>query len=257
MSYDGPKILTLDIETAPAHALIWAQFKQNIANIQIIQPDRVIGVGAKWHHERRVMWKSEYHHSKAEMVEWSRDLFHEADIIVHFNGTTFDVPWLQTEIALADLWEPSPMQQVDMLQVVRKKFRFMSNKLENVVERFGVGLKMQNTGFQMWRDIEVGTDEEKAKAWALMKRYCMQDVRVEEKLYDRILGWIPSHPNMSLYLGHDACRNCGSAELVYEGWSYTSEGRFHRFHCTQCGKWDRSRKRDLGTIQLQAGQVAK
>lgn len=244
---NGPKILTLDIETAPAHVLVFGQYKQNISNIQVIQPDRVIGIGAKWHHEDKVMWKSEYHDSKAEMVQWIRDLLDEADIVVHFNGTTFDMPWIRREIALAGLAIPSPVREVDLLKVVRRQFRFMSNKLENVVRMFGLSPKMDTGGFELWRDIEVGTIAEKAAAWTVMREYCMNDTVIEEELYDFLIGWIPGHPHVGLYREEsedleDVCQNCGSTDLVREGYYYTPLGKYPRFHCRRCGKWGKSKR---------------
>ncbi len=62
-----------------------------------------------------------------------------------------------------------------------------------------------------------------------------------EKVYDRLLPWIKSHPNHNLY-GGDGCPNCGSNRLQKRGFSYTTTGTFQRFQCTNCGSWSKSTK---------------
>lgn len=238
-----PKILTLDIETAPATALVFGQYKQNIGNIQVVKPDRVIAFAAKWHGDKRVMFYSEYHDGRDAMIGAFNDLLNTADIVVHFNGGTFDMPWIRREIALAGLTPFSPVQEVDLLRVVRKQFRFMSNKLENIAKVFGVGLKMETGGFQLWRDIEVGSEEEQAKAWAKMRKYNKQDVVVTEALYDRLLPWIDGHPNVNVYVDDESgCPNCQQHNLRREGYAYTKLGKYPRFQCRDCGKWSRGKK---------------
>lgn len=236
-----PRILTFDLETAPAHVLVFGQYKQNISNVQVIQPDRVISFSAKWHDRRKVIFRSEYHHSRDDMLTTFWTLMDSADIAVHFNGSTFDMPWMRRETALAGLGPWSPVQEVDLLRVVRGRFKFMSNKLENVAKQFGVGEKLPNGGFQLWRDIEVGTAAEKQKAWSLMRRYNIQDTLVEEALYDRLLPWIPSHPHMGLYAddGTNCCARCGGQDLVKRGFAYTGLGKFQQYRCGACGSWSR------------------
>lgn len=241
----GPKVLTLDIETAPATALVFGQWKQDIANVQVVKQDRVIGIGAKWLHEDKVMWRSEYHHGKDVMVKWIRDLLNEADIVVHFNGGTFDMPWIWREIAVMGLTPPAPVREIDLLKVVKKRFRFMSNKLEAIVQWFGVGEKMKHTGFQLWRDIEVGDEVAQRKAWAIMRRYCKQDVKVEEDLYLRLLPYISNHPHVGLYAdlpAENSCANCGSEDLQNRGYQTTKVGKYRRYQCQGCGAWGRYKK---------------
>jgi DNA polymerase elongation subunit (family B) len=252
-THAGPKILTLDIETAPATALVFGQRRQEISNIQVIKPDRILGIGAKWLHEDKVEWRSEYHHGRPVMVKWIRDIISEADIVVHFNGATFDMPWIRRTIAEDGLTPYSPVQEVDLLQVVRKQFRYTSNKLENMVRVFGAGLKMENGGFGLWRAIEVGDEDEQRRAWNVMRRYCKQDVAIEEALYLRLLPYIKTHPHVSLYGGdinseEPTCTNCGSDNLRREGYAYTKVGKYQRYQCRKCGVWGRE-KRALAIVE--------
>jgi hypothetical protein len=78
-------------------------------------------------------------------------------------------------------------------------------------------------------------------AWKVMEKYNKQDVLLLEKVYDRLLPWIKSHPNHNLFSGH-GCPNCGSGRLQKRGFTYTTTGTFQRFQCTDCGSWSKSSK---------------
>jgi len=57
---DGPKIITLDIETSPNLALVFDLFQQNISLGQLLETTRVICVAYKWHHEAEVGFLAEW-----------------------------------------------------------------------------------------------------------------------------------------------------------------------------------------------------
>ena len=46
--HEDAKILVLDIETRPALVYAWKGFKENIGVDQIVEPDGILCVGAKW-----------------------------------------------------------------------------------------------------------------------------------------------------------------------------------------------------------------
>lgn len=238
------KILFLDIETSPCIGMFWGLFNQNISINQIIEPSRVLCFAAKFQGERKVHFLSEFHHSREEMVREAHRLMSESDAIITYNGPAFDIPHLNREIDQLGLRPPSPSKQVDLYRVVKRNFKFPSNKLEYVAPALGVGKKVKNPGMDMWR----GCLENDSKSWAQMRKYCIGDVApLLEDLYDRLLPWISNHPNHGVYEGkEDLCPNCGSMELLKEGFDYTSTGKYQRFSCRTCGKWSKSGKRIEG-----------
>lgn len=204
---------------------------------------------AKWHGQARVGFWSDYHDGHPEMVRRAWELVNEADIIVHYNGKSFDMPHLSREFLLAGLDPPAPHKDIDLMLVTRSRFRFVSNKLDNVSAETLGDRKTRHTGFQLWVDCM----NDDPKAWALMKRYNMQDVRLTEQYYDRIRPWIPNHPHMGLYAAADVevCQNCQSDRLESRGYAYTTYGKYRRYRCVDCGKWNRG-KRTIGQVETRA-----
>lgn len=241
-----PKTLTIDIETSPLVTYTWGLFNQNISIGQIVEPQRMLSFAARWYGKKKVLFYSEFHHGREEMVQAAWDLLNEADVLVTFNGKRFDVPHLNREFIEHGLLPPAPYAQVDLYQVAKRQFRFPSNKLDFIVQQLDLGAKIKHTGFDLW----VGCLNGKKSAWDLMRKYNIGDIAVTESLYTELLPWIPNHPNVGLYTGHeDNCPNCGGADLKREGFAFTNLGKYQRFSCKACGKWSKS-KQNLGRVNI-------
>lgn len=234
------RILTLDIETTPNLAWVWGQWGQNISLDQMVDQTRMMCFVAKWYDEDEGMFFGEDTMSREQMVRKAWALLDEADIVVHFNGKTFDMKHLNREFLLLGLTPPRPYREVDLLQVVKRQFRFTSNKLQNIVTQLGIGSKTPHTGFQMWIDCMNGDRE----AWKLMKKYNLQDVRVTEMLYDYLRPWIPGHPHLGLFEGREwCCPNCGHKKLKRNGTVKTAVTVYANYVCNKCGKQIRANHR--------------
>lgn len=208
---------------------------------QLLESGEVMCFAAKFKDEDSTIFRSTFHDGKETMVSAAHELLDEADAVIHYNGMRFDIPHLNREFVEAGLTPPSPYAQIDLLRVVKKQFRFPSNKLDYVTKALGLDHKFQNSGHQLWAKCMAGDYQ----AWEEMKKYNIQDVVITEQLYDRLLPWIPSHPNPGLYDGteEDCCPNCGSTDLRKEGKAYTASSVFQRYSCNPCGRWSRGNKR--------------
>lgn len=235
-----PRILVLDLETSPNLAHVWGLWQQNVSLNQLMQATTVICWAAKWHGDKRVLFASDHHDGHEAMVKAAHALLDEADIVVHYNGNSFDMPHLRREFLLAGLGPTSPWKDVDLMRVVKSRFRFVSNKLQHVSTQLGLKGKLGHSGHDLWVRCMAGDD----KAWALMRRYNVQDVRLTEELYDRLLPWIPAHPHRALWTGEEApsCGRCGGTRLQRRGCQVTPTGSFQRFQCQGCGGWSRGGK---------------
>ena len=238
---NGVRVLTLDIETMAALVRVYGLFKQNIGLNQIVEPTRTLCLCYKWLDEKQTHFLRADEEGYAEKV---RDLLSEADYVVHFNGIGFDIPHLQKDIALAGLTPPKPFKQIDLLRVVRKNFRFLSNKLDHVAQELGVGAKVKHAGFDLWTGCAAGDE----KAWKEMEKYNRGDIKVTEALFLRLLPWIPMSAHIGQHTGQErCCPNCGSTELTRDGIAYANVTSYHLFQCAECGAWARDTKKLAST----------
>ena len=233
------RTLYLDIETAPSSAYVWSLWNENIPLVRLLETSRVICFASKWDGSRKVEFFSEAD-NRRDMLDAAHDLLSNADVAVHYNGKNFDIRTLNKEFVLADMPPPAPFRNIDLLQVVRRQFRFASNKLEHIAHELGIGEKMKHEGFELWIKVMAGD----VKALRRMAKYNKQDVILLEQLYYRIQPWIGSlHPNRAIYSGAErACPYCGTANLIRQGYRYTQQGKYQRFSCTFCKGWSTSGK---------------
>lgn len=239
--------MAIDIETAPALVYAWGLHDQNIGVDQVVDAGGMICFAAKWLGESEIEFRSTHHDGRRKMVRRLWKLLDEADAVLHFNGKRFDIPHIQRSFVEAGLTPPSPYKQIDLYLVVRRQFRFLSNKLAHVSPQLGLGGKVHHEGFRLWLRC---MNRDKA-AWARMRKYNMQDTALLEDAYEILRPWIPNHPSHAAERGADVCPKCGSGELQWRGFATTAVGRYRRFQCQSCGGWGRDTKRDGGTAVTQ------
>lgn len=228
------KVLTLDIENTPHIIHAWGLHDVNASLSQIVKPASTIGVGFKWYHQDEAHFISDHEHGHEEMVRRTHALLNEADIVVGFNSTSFDLPHLNREFVMLGLTPPKPYRQVDVLKVARKQFKFASNKLDWLAQQFGLGSKLEHEGHGLWVKCMDGD----ADAWARMGAYCRQDVVLTEALYDRVRPWIHNHPHLSMFSGEEwGCPNCGNPDVSKDrdGEAHTNTQRYRGYRCNWCG----------------------
>ena len=226
------KVLTLDIETRPHLAHVWALWDQNVGLSQIAEVGTVICFAAKWAGEKRVHFWSDHHDGHDEMVRQAWAMIDAADVIVGYNHRSFDLKHLHREFVLAGLAPPSPHRDVDLLTVARSRFKFASNKLDHVASELGLGSKVNHSGFDLWLGCMAGDP----KAWATMRKYNIGDVRLTEAVYDHLRPWIKNPPHPGLYGGAvGGCPSCGGDNLVPNGTHKALARQYQLLRCTDCG----------------------
>ena len=235
------KILVIDIETSPNLAYVWGVWQQNVSSGQLLSEKEVISFAAKWYGSDELVFSSVFHDTRKKMVRLAWELLNEADVVVHYNGKKFDIPHLNQEFLLAGLEPPSPFRQIDLLMTVRREYNFVHNKLDHVAQALGIGEKVDHEGFELW----VKCLEKDPDAWERMREYNIGDVKLTERLYQKLLPWITQHPSHASINGDMRCTNCGSTNLKRNGFQYTLTGRYQRYKC-ECGTHVRDTKRVTG-----------
>lgn len=239
-----PKILILDIETAPLTVYTWGLYDQNVGLNQIKNDWYILSWAAKWLGKEKVMYMD---NSKA--VEVSNDvrlvkglaaLLDEADIIITQNGEAFDIKKLNARAVINGLPPIKPCKSTDILKEGRKVFKFTSHKLEYVSSVLNTKYKKlkheEYPGFELWKAILSGDKH----AWTVMKKYCIHDVLSTEEAYTKIQGWIKTQ-NLAAYVDDAVMRcHCGSDNVVKQGYAHTEAGKYQIYQCRSCGKWPRS-----------------
>ena len=240
MPLNKPKILEIDIETSPHTAYVWGLFKENVPIQRLIETGRVMCFAAKWLGNKEIHFHSEWNDGHENMINRAHELMSEADGIVHYNGNKFDIPTLNKEFVYYKIPPAAPVKHIDLYKVVRSSFRFPSNKLDYVSQQLGLGKKASHEGFELWVKCMNGEEVAQRK----MERYNIQDVRLLESLYKRLLPWIQNHPNYALFnpdIKRPVCPNCGSTHQQSRGYYDTKTMRYQRFQCQKCGTWTRER----------------
>lgn len=231
------RILLLDIETAPNLAHVWGLWQQNVGLPQLLESGYTLCWAAKWLGEKRVYFGS-IRDGKKRMIREIHKLISEADALVHYNGNKFDVPTLNKDFLLNGLPPPPPAKQIDLLRVVKQRFRFPSNKLAYVSVALGIGSKVEHSGHDLWVRCMAGDPA----AWATMEKYNKQDTKLLEKLFDKLRPWVKNLPNHALYNADntEVCPKCGSDSYQRRGMEHTATCSYQRFQCCTCHGWFRS-----------------
>lgn len=235
---DAPRVLLLDIETTPSLVYTWGLFDQNIGLNQVVEPTRMLSFAGKWIGERKVHFFGGPETSHERMVNDAWAMMDAADVVVHYNGRSFDEKHLNREFLEHRLDPPSPYQTVDLYSTVKGRFRFLSNKLEHVSRELGLEGKVAHEGFGLWTKCMSGDPA----AWRRMEKYNRRDVTLLEDLYRELLPWIKGHPNLQHFGSGDGCPRCGHGESIKRGFHRTAASVFQTRQCKGCGGYFRDRK---------------
>lgn len=229
-----PRITTLDIETSYAEATLFRTGEQRINIHQITKPSRLIMVGWKDYNKKTAQVFSEDELGTKGMLKATWDLLNETDILLTFNGNSFDIPIIMGAFMEAGMTPPSPFISVDLYRASRRG-RYMSHKLDYLCKLFGIGQKIGHAGEDLWG----GILRNDPVAWARMRKYCKMDVVITENLFDYLGPWIKNFPNITQWTGEPGCYRCGSKNLLEAGWHRTNVTAYARRQCKDCGAWNR------------------
>lgn len=256
MKNQGPRILFIDIETAPLLGYVWGLFDQNIALNQIHKDWHLLSFAAKWADDKKMIYADQ---SRARNIENDKKLLEkiwklldEADIVVGQNVKSFDRKKINARFLAHGMSPPSSYRLIDTLSIVRKNFALTSNKLEYMTKNFNKKFKKLShgkyPGFSLWSECLKGNKE----AWREMKKYNMYDVLSLEELYYKLAAWDNSI-NFGVYSDDTkhVC-SCGHDKFRNKGYAYTSSGKFRRFQCLKCGKESRGRENLLSKEKRQS-----
>ena len=225
-----PKVLFLDIETSPNVAYVWGKWQQNV--IRFKDEWKILGFAAKWLDGKII---TSYNINEDIILLDLFFLLDEADFVIAHNGDRFDIRKINAKFLEYKFSPPSPYQTIDTKKVLKRYFAFNSNKLDDICQLLKFGKKMPHEGFDLWLQVMAGDKVAINK----MRRYNIQDVKLLEKLYLRLLPWIKNHPNYANYSTNRVCPKCGSSNFQSRGTVWIGKTQHQRYRCNKCGGWYR------------------
>jgi hypothetical protein len=235
----GPRVLFLDIETAPILGYVWSLWQQDVGLNQIKQDWFMLSWAAKWLGEKKVLYKDQraarYVEDDKKLIEPLWKLLDKADIIVTQNGKAFDAKKINARFILNGMKPPSSYRHIDTKLLAKKHFAFTSNRLEYMTDKLCTKYKKLKhkkfPGFELWGECLARNPA----AWREMEKYNKHDVLALEELYMKLSPWDTSI-NFNVY--HDredfVCQ-CGHPAFIRNGFQYSNTGKFQRFKCKRCG----------------------
>lgn len=253
-----PKIVFLDVETAPLTAHVWSLFQDSINAEMLISEWYVLCWTIKELHNKKTitkalpdfkLYKKDPEDDKELMIELWEQL-QDVSILIAHNGIRFDLKKINTRFVYHGLGPLPPFKVIDTLKEAKNHFGFTSNRLNELGKFLHLGEKVNTGGFKLWQGCLRGD----TKSWEHMKYYNKVDVLLLEKIYLKLQPFITKHPNMSLY--HDGtkliCPKCGSDKVIFRGNYYTVVSKFKRIYCNDCRGWSHSR---INTFDLEKRKV--
>lgn len=251
-SSGGPKVLFLDVETAPNLAVAFNRFNVNLTPDHIVEEGNWLLTAAwQWLHKDEVQSlaltseeASNQDDSYLSLV--LHQLFDEADIVVAHNGKRFDVPLIKSRILANGYDTPHAPRIIDTL-VIARSMKFSSNKLDSLCHSLDIGRKMKHHGIRLWIECMQGDEEALAK----MEEYNRQDIELLRELYFRIRAYDKTGPNFGQYYDddHEHCPTCGGIDLKNTGnFVYNGSSKFEEVQCKDCGHRSR-RKSSVNSSQ--------
>lgn len=233
-----PKILLLDVETAPMEVYVWGLYKQRISHRNVINDWFMFSWAARWLFSPTMQSdvltpKEAVAGNDKRIMQSIWELVNDADIVIGHNVDRFDKRKLNTRFILNGFPPPLPYVTIDTLTIAQKQFAFASNRLDYLGQLIRNRGKIE-TDFDLWVRCKHGDKD----ALTEMETYNKEDVALLEEVYLFLRPWIKSHPNVALLMDAKThcCPNCGSFDIeLTESYYTTMANQYRAVKCRSCG----------------------
>lgn len=132
-------------------------------------------------------YKKELCNDKA-LVLAIRDKIALFDVLVHYNGDQFDLPFIDTRLAIHGERRAPLVHSIDLLPIVKKKLRLHSNRLDTVAVALGLANQKTRLEPQIWQRASHGSRSD----LDYIVEHCQADVYVLEETFKRLKDYIDS-----------------------------------------------------------------
>lgn len=248
------KILLYDIETSHNLVAAFKLFEDYTPPENIVQERYVVSVAWKWLGDKTVSVVSvlddeklykQNPHNDLHVLKTFHKILSEADVIVGHNSDKFDIKFLEGRMLIQGLEPLPPINKIDTYKIAKKRFLFNSNKLDYLGKVLGCGRKIK-TDRTLWLGVLAGDKASVEK----MAQYNKGDVKLLEKVFLRLLPYIPNYPLTGN--GVSECPRCASKKVQSRGLAKTVTRVYQRFQCQGCGGWFRLLKSETAVQKVRS-----
>lgn len=241
----GPRVLFLDLETAPATVVTFGRFNVNITQDHVIKEGHYMltaawsWLGSDTVYRIRLDPDEAISGDDSDIAAALYEVIEEADVVISHNGIRFDMPVIKTRL-LANGFPPHKTVKVLDTLKMAKHFRFPSNKLDSIAAYLKLGRKVDTGGIDLWVRCINGDNA----ALEQMTEYNDHDVVLLKEVYNKLAAFNSGTANFGNYYDDDKhhCPACGSTAVTEtENFVYTPVSKFEEVVCNDCGHRSRLR----------------
>lgn len=236
IEFQSIKRLFIDIETSPCIGFFWRPgYRLSISYENIIRENAIICICWKWESSSQVHSAEWDRGNDKPALETFMQEANNADEVIAHNGDGFDIPWINAR-CLAHGLGPIPAKSVDTLKILRRRFKFNSNRLDYIAQHL-LGEGKIRTDFDLWKDIVLNNCP---KAMTKMVHYCKQDVALLQRVWEKLHPFdVPkSHAGVIAGGGRWTCPHDGSEYVTkFKELTTTKGSRQYQMRCNVCSRY--------------------
>lgn len=236
------KRLYFDCETSPNVVYSWRiGYKIDLSHDNIIEERRIICISYKWEGSDKVQTLTwDKNNCDAALLRKFSKIAADADELVAHNGDRFDIKWFRTRCLIHGIEAQPKYTTVDTLKLAKSGFYFNSNRMDYIAFILFGERKKETGGLVLWKEAIA----KKREALRKMVEYCEHDVRLLEKVHQRMMPYTQHRTHTGVLAGgyKHHCPTCGSDKTKRNRMKVTAAGTPQvQMVCDTCkqktGKW--------------------
>lgn len=225
---------TLDIESYPG---TWRAFVDKMYETRVLKevtPHMPASFSFKPYRGGPTVTRGVWEYKNTKEFLWDLwDVFNDNDFLIGHFVKNFDHRQSNTFFAQFGLPAPSKTTFYCTKEITKKHFKLPSYSLKYLLAFFGIGLKLETGGEELWFKTEAGDPKARKK----MLTYNKNDTVQTEKLFLFLVdgGWTEA-PGSRYYTKENGCPRCHSHDKENRGFSKDADGVRRQYLCKNCGK---------------------
>lgn len=170
----------------------------------------------------------------SRLVARIKEILDGADMWITYYGTKFDVPFIQTRLLVHGMKPLAPVAHKDLFYTIKFKFKFDRNRLLDVQNFLQLEESKTPVRLEKWLAALVG----RKGALDEIEEHCIQDVKVLELAYEKVLPFMTTHPRLQ---GYGVCNKCAGTLLKNKIYYTSDKNHKITMKCQKCGGYETRR----------------